>query len=309
MTGFRQFGAKLDIVSQSYVRVFSAGTFDRHWYPYRLEKVGSASDRVRNNCMEYILDSNIGDPSITNADVLEKAADLNPTYVIPKDYLPFDAYPTGRWKDGGEKEGALDELKHEYDDNVEATTDSIGEFVDLWEDAGLSCQPLIPLQPPYIDHYQTVTEKYGQFSHFSLGGMKSSSTANQLDAVDDFLDWLDWNPYIHVLGVGANLGFIRKVQLDPKFRQFVNSVDLSTAEQYGRNGNFADKSWIHKRFHLANGKNRSTLTALQADLALVHLNHMLGPYCWDDLIDEDPDLNDFDEPYAKALERVMDQII
>lgn len=91
---FRGLGEVVKTFRRSPVDLYSAGTNDRFWTPYRLSKVDPDEsfgrvERSNEECFEFILDSGIGKDDVTNATVIEWAERLDPppSYIVPKDYL------------------------------------------------------------------------------------------------------------------------------------------------------------------------------------------------------------------------------
>jgi len=98
-------------------------------YPYKLGKPEHVSDRIRESSTAFIMDSGIGDDT-TNADVLALAKEHDADFVIPCDEL------------------------HDH----EATTEAVHGFLELYDDSNVRATPLIPLQPPYDEHYKELPD-------------------------------------------------------------------------------------------------------------------------------------------------------
>lgn len=84
---YREFGRRLHYVSMCPIKIFAVADMDAYWYPYKLQHIGTSRPGTREECLEYMIDSDIGDEDATNEDVLDRAHELNATYVVPKDYL------------------------------------------------------------------------------------------------------------------------------------------------------------------------------------------------------------------------------
>lgn len=244
------------IINASPVKVFSAsggGQSSRYHYPYKLESVPNSSESVRDTCREYIVDSGIIDPTVTNDEILNMAARRNATYVVPKDYL--------------------------Y--NQPATTESVYDFLDRYEQHDCQAKPLIPLQPPHAGHYDELNE----FSHYALGGLKNESPSAQVDALESFREIAD-DEYVHALGFGGSLKFVKAVRENP---ELVDSVDLSTHEMAVMNDRLPDKTWEQQSFEFPRGEESTTVRAAFASSVLLELNYMLSPLCDDEVV-SDPEV-------------------
>ena len=244
----------LSVVRNCPIKVFSAsggGQSSRYFYPFKLESVTNSSESVRETCLDYVIDSGISDPSITNKEVLETAIERNATYVIPKDYL------------------------HDQ----KRTTESVREFLELYEDSECSAKPLIPLQPPHDEHYKELSG----FSHYALGGIKNEPPAEQIAAIERFREVAGSNVYVHALGMGGSLAFIRAVRSNPRL---IDSVDLTTHEMATVNNKLPDKTWEQRRFRLPQGENSTAVRAGFAKAVLMNLNYMLSNECNDELFNQ-----------------------
>lgn len=180
-------------------------------YPYKLQKPSTITPRVRNTADEFILDSGIGD-DVSNQEVLDLAAEHNADYVVGKDYLHDQA----------------------------RTTESIRRFVDLYAYHETDATPLIPLQPPHLEHYESlVDEGLDVHDHYVLGGMASEdvSTTQQIQWIREFARNTPNDLYVHGLGVGGGMEFVSKVA----GKGWLDSVDCSTPEMAAKDGRMMDE--------------------------------------------------------------------
>jgi len=179
-------------------------------YPYKLQKPSTVRDSVRDTADTFILDSGIGD-NVSNQEVLDLAVEYNADYVVAKDYL--------------------------HDQTQ--TTESIQSFRELYHQHETDATPMIPLQPPFVEHYEQL-ENAGldAFTHYMLGGMivDGVDTAQQIRWIKDFGE-CGPNVYTHGLGVGGGMEFVSKVA----GKGWVDSVDCSTPEQAAMFGSVLDK--------------------------------------------------------------------
>lgn len=241
----REFTERMKIISHCPVKIFIASYIPRYWYPYRLQHARRARPWLQEESLETIMDSAIGDNSVGNEQVLDKAAELHADYVVPADTL----------------------------NDQEATTEAVHEFVRLYERHHCTATPLIPLQPPYDDHYQELAG----FSHYVLGGIAASDPETQLTEIRRFRDEAGRYVYAHGLGLGASETIIQALRDDPTL---LDSFDLSTPEQIIRGDKIADSSWKQVPFEYPRGENSSTVRSQYAQAFALQLNYMLGPF-WD----------------------------
>lgn len=245
----REFSERMKVVSHCPVKVFVASYIPRYWYPYRLQHAGKARPWVKDESLEVIIDSAIMEDDIGNAETLEKAHELNADYVIPNDTL----------HDQG------------------ATTDAVHEFVEQYRDHPCRATPLIPLQPPYGEHYRELDG----FSHYVLAGIAAAPPKEQLREIRRFRDAAGPNVYAHGLGLGASLTIIRALRDEPGM---LDSFDLSTPEKVIRGEKLPDKSWQQRHFAYPTGEDSSTVRAAFAHAVVMQLNYMLGPFCSDETL-------------------------
>ena len=174
-------------------------------YPFKLQKPSTVSSRVRDSAESFIMDSGIGD-DVSNKEVLDLAAAYDADFVVAKDFL------------------------HEQ----ERTTESVHEFMDLYQEHETEATPMIPLQPPFDKHYAQLDG----FNHYVLGGMALDSvdTSQQIRWIEQFRRVAP-NVYAHGLGVGGGIEFVQKVA----GRGLLDSIDCSTPEQAAMFGAILDK--------------------------------------------------------------------
>jgi len=111
--------------------------------------------------------------------------------------------------------------------------------------------PLIPLQPPYDEHYHDLPD----FPAYCLGGIAFDySPSEQIEAIESFRRVAGPDPYAHALGVGGSMTFVQYVANNP---DAVQSVDCSTPEQAAINGSVIDASLKQKSISILNGDGSS----------------------------------------------------
>lgn len=248
---YRELNERFRVVSHCPIKVFVASYIDRYWYPYRLQHAEKAKPWAKDESLELILDSAIGDDSVGNKETLDKAHELNADFVIPADTLNDQA----------------------------ATTEAINEFVEIYESHPCNSTPMIPLQPPYDEHYR----QHDQFSHYTLGGIATSDPEEQLREIRRFRREAGRYVYAHGLGLGASLRTIKALREDPTL---LDSFDLSTPEKVIRGEKLPDKTWKQGEFHYPTGEDSSTIPAQYASAVTLQLNYMLGPFCDDEILED-----------------------
>lgn len=272
LAGLVEIQSKRDVIDAAPIDVFAASNIRTYWYPYRLQHIGYANDRIRRLSRRYILDSDIKDPSVTNQAVLDRALELDADVVVPKDYLPFRVYDDLSKKDGwtDEQDQALRDLRSDFDDNVSATTASIQDFQDAYADHAFDGEYLVPLQPPHTEHYQEFPDADG----YLLGGIKDWDADAQVQAMKDFRDVAGPEPYVHALGLGFSWTLVEAFRENPGM---VDSIDLSTPEQMGKNAKVPGPRWEQNDCYVAPGDKSSAVRGDLASFALLRFNYDIGP--------------------------------
>ena len=203
-------------VDRCHVDIYIASNM-RYRYPFKLLKPEHATQPIRDSAAAVILDSGIGDDT-TNREVLDLAHELDADFVIAKDYL------------------------HDR----ERTTESVHEFLDLYDDHDCRATPLIPLQPPYDEHYLELSGHPA----YVLGGVMQWRGGRIIDELQRFRAVAGSGPYAHLLGVGASPALVQAVARDPTL---IQSLDCSTPEQCAINGQTFGLDLKQRPIRLASG--------------------------------------------------------
>lgn len=226
-----------DRVNECPIDVYVASNMP-YEYPYKLVKPEHVTPKVAQSCDTLIMDSGIGNDDVTNADVLDLADRHNADMVVAKDYL------------------------HDQ----QRTTESVQEFLDLWEKHDCRATPLIPLQPDHAEHYDDVPAAY----HYLLGGMAFDyNTSEIINAVEMFRAKAGMGPYVHLLGVGANPRLMDWLADNP---EYVQSIDCSTPEQCAINSNIYDTSLRQRDYQIRSGEGSSQTRYMLAQHLAYTLN-------------------------------------
>lgn len=206
-------------------------------YPYKLIKPEHAEQRIAETCDCLIMDSGIGDDT-TNRHVLELAQKYDADFVVPCDELHDQA----------------------------ATTDAVTGFLQVYAEMDVRATPLIPLQPPYDEHYQQLSGHYA----YVLGGIAfDTSPRKQIEELKRFRRAAGPEPYAHALGVGGSMTVVNALANDPNL---VQSVDCSTPEQAAINGSVIDAGLKQKSIDILNGDGSSAGRYALAETNAYQLN-------------------------------------
>lgn len=206
-------------------------------WSFRMGRVGEIYPSFVEDCDTFILDSAIHRPEISTDDVIETALEVEPDYVLPADVL------------------------HDQ----EATTERVIEFLDVMDDAGVTPDPIIPIQPDgepttsptgHADHY---LELEGLADYYAVGGVMDAPGSIQRDAVEAVRSVAGNDIQLHGLGLG--IGYLD----DPRVcdAPMLDSLDCSTPIQEARGG---------KMHVFRNGRlERVELPKPTGDLALLQI--------------------------------------
>jgi hypothetical protein len=239
------------------IKIFSAGSFDRYQYPYRLANAEKVNQSIRDSALELIVDSVINNDAIDNEKTLAEARKFNADYVIPADTL-----------------------------NNQTATHAAN--VDMVEQASQPRDPtVVPvLQPPYPVQFNEHEGFYRQFSTIALGGIRDKDPEEQISHLESARDLMPGKTR-HALGVGTKLKVLHRLREDPSL---VDWVDTSTPESAIVNGEVRDAEWdcrdeLVSQFSIPRGDESSTVRARYAYAMVVTMNYMLSPYADGDVFE------------------------
>ena len=212
-------------------------------YPYKLGKPETSygTERIRETCTTHIMDSGIGNDHLSNEDVLDLAHKLDSDFVVAKDYL------------------------HDR----EQTTESIREFLDLYDEHPCRATPMIPLQPPHHVHYQELPDVDNMA--FLIGGVKDAADSTVIDALRSFRAQVGYSPYVHLLGKGASVSIANAVATDPRL---IQSLDCATPEIAASKGRIFDHELKQRPYPSPTGDGSSTTTTELARMNLWTMNNV-----------------------------------
>lgn len=194
------------------VDVYSVGVGSgisvRYNWPFKVVSVDNISpgtaDKTHATCDFLWLDSGIGNPDVTNDDVIDMAIEIDADYVIPKDYAAnvSDISPgQARTK----------------------TTESVREFRRMYAGSECDATYFVPLQPPHDEHVRDFPDE----DRFVLGGMKTATPEEQLHYIRAFRSVAGFDVHAHGLGMGASRKLIDTLRNEP---DLLDSMDTATPE-------------------------------------------------------------------------------
>lgn len=198
------------LVDQSYVDLYLSATDGaRLYWPWRMQPVHEATERYRNACERYIIDSSFSREDITNTDVLETGARLDAEAVVLTDV----------WHD------------------VDATVDALVDGIERYHDHRFDGDVILPLQPPHAECYKRLRERgLGDGHIYAIGGVKDDPDRVKIRAAEDVYDIAGPETHLHGLGFGLTEELIAAIQHNP---DLLDSVDYSTPVQSSMDGTVA----------------------------------------------------------------------
>ncbi|WP_302083971.1 hypothetical protein [Salinibaculum rarum] len=253
----------LRVARHAVVDLYLAGGNGRIYWPYRLQpaRQGDTTPSVRRKSTKYILDSGLDD-DITNEDLLRWAEERDPDYIIPNDEV----------RDGDTSS----------EEAITTTAERVASFLDSVEERDLNATVLVPLQPPYPEHYKHLIEEYPRQArrrHFALGGLKAATPEQQLEHIYSFRESVGWDAYAHGFGLGFSKPLIKALRDDPGL---LDSVDASTVQQHANSGEIAGTSRKPVYVGPATGDEVATVTSHYIGAEMTDVARMLAPSITDD---------------------------
>lgn len=241
-----------------YSVTIGSGISLRYNWPTKLIRVDmvpkSTHGKIRKSCDTLIVDSGIGNPDVTNRDVLDVADRVDADYVVPKDYLNLPD----------------NDLSNR--DAQAKTTESVWEFVDLYEDHDFDGEYFVTLQPPHDRHVDDLPDH----THYTIGGIKTAKPDEQIAAIRSTRNAVGPDAYIHALGMGASRRIIDTLREEPTL---CDSVDTATPELAPARHKTPGKDMYQSTgsFVLPGGDGTSTGKAIATELILWQMVQMLNP--------------------------------
>lgn len=240
---FRELRWRMKVVSMCPVDVYVPSYNASWWFPYKLQKAKAADDYVRESCLKYMVDCGIHEGS-ENADVIAAATRHNAHYVIPRDYLS----------------------------EPDRTSESVREFLDLYEESDCPAQVIIPLQPDHLDHL----EDFKGYSHYAIGGVSEAGPQEQVESLKRVREAVGYGPYIHGFGFNVAPKVIQAVRDDPRL---VDSIDFNLPEGMTGYGEITDATLQRIEFTYPHGDSATAVRGLYALALATMTSYMMSPLC------------------------------
>ena len=186
------------LVEGAHVELYlSAVDGARLYWPWRMQPPCEASDRYRNACERYIIDSDPLDDSVTTKDVLDCAHRLDAEVA------------------------SLQDVYHDKD----TTVDSLLEGLRIADDHPFEGDLLLPLQAPYVECWKGIGEPTEHL--LGIGGLKDGRPAERRRAAEELRDAVGPDVWIHGFGWGPT-GLGEAIRDRP---ELLDSLDYSTPMQ------------------------------------------------------------------------------
>lgn len=204
----------------------SANDGARIYWPWRMHPPKEASERYRDSCEVYAIDSAPLHPSVTTADVLDEGERLGAEVVSLVDYLPFEVYESELDPvDDPEDWEAYQSLKDRFDSAYEATVASVREGLEDYRNHAFDGTLLVPLQAPHAECYRAVGEPTDHW--IGVGGLKDARDTERIRALREVRDAAP-GVHIHGFGWGPRPRLARAIRRDP---HLLDSLDYSSPVQ------------------------------------------------------------------------------
>lgn len=186
------------LVDAAHVELYlSANDGARIFWPWRMHPPKEASDRYRDACTDYVIDSDPKDGSVTTRDALNAAVEYDAKAASLQDvYLDFDA-----------------------------TVDALLRGLETADDHAFGGSLLIPLQAPYAECYREIGEPEGHW--IGVGGLKDAGDAERIRAAWEVREVAP-DAHIHGFGWGPRDDLAREISAHP---DLLDSMDYSTPVQ------------------------------------------------------------------------------
>lgn len=188
------------LVDEAYIELYlSAEDGARLFWPWRMRPPKYASQRLRDACEKFIVDSDPLDDNVTTKDALDSGHSIGAEVV------------------------SLQDIYHNKDATVAKLLEGL-ETADSHDFDGLL---LLPLQKPYVDCWQELGEPTNHL--LGIGGLKDATPAERLEATRELRNAVGNGVWIHGFGWGVE-GLAKPIRNNP---QLLDSLDYSSPMQNG----------------------------------------------------------------------------
>lgn len=186
------------LVDGAHIELYlSANDGARLYWPWRMQPPDEASQRYRNACEVYIIDSDPLNDTVTTADVLDCANQLN---------------------------AEVASLQDVYQDK-DATVDSLLKGLEIADSHTFGGELLLPLQKPFVECWEEIGEPRDHL--LGIGGLKDARPTERLRAARELRAAVGSDVWLHGFGWGVN-GLTEAIRDEPNL---LDSVDYSTPVQ------------------------------------------------------------------------------
>jgi hypothetical protein len=192
------------LVDSAYIEIYLSGMDGaRIYWPWRMMPVHETSQRYRNSCEKYIVDSSFNKPDITNQDALDAAFRINAEFAV------------------------LADVYHD----MNATVDALVDGHELAQDHGFDGNLIYPLQASHIQCYAELTDHGIEPEYIAIGGLKDARTQDQIGAARGLREFAGSDIWIHGLGWGLRKNGNQPNELVSAIHDspdLIDSIDYST---------------------------------------------------------------------------------
>ena len=202
------------LVDAAYVEIYCSGMDGaRIYWPWRMLPVHEATDRYRNACERFIVDSAFNRPETTNKDTLDKANDVSAEFAV------------------------LADVYQDMEQTVEALVDGHG----LYESHRFDGKIIYPLQAPHDECFIRLQERGINPDYVAIGGLKDAKTQRQIHAAQNLREVAGDGVCLHGLGWGLRKNgkhpneLVEALHNNPKL---LDSIDYSTPAQMTTSPNY-----------------------------------------------------------------------
>lgn len=184
------------LVDAAHVDLYLSGTDGaRIYWPWRMQPTHEASDRYRNACESYVVDSAPQREDITTEDTLDVAHRVD---------------------------AEVASLADVYQDKP-ATVNSLLEGISIADDHSFDGTLLLPLQKPFVECWREIGSPTDNV-WLGIGGLKDASDAARIGAAEDLRAAVD-DAHIHGFGWGPSGDLAAAIRDTPSL---LDSLDYST---------------------------------------------------------------------------------
>lgn len=247
-----------EILDGSFIDIISASNTAMMEYPLRLGRIGESSSGIASRSDRYILDSAIGDDSISNADVIDRAMDCDADWVVPCDVMQ----------------------------DPQKTTERIIEMFQLRDEYDTDMSILVPMQhnseTTHATHYRALSEELHRFGFsirdepIAVGGVKEMSPVEQARCAANLREAAGDEAYLHLLGGGFSLDWVVIVRELP---WLIDGLDMSSSMQnIVKSGRLFRMDGEYVDYPSPRGKNSTVLSSMLREQQLYLLNYLMSPH-------------------------------